>query len=299
MESARITNMQHAHRYSETGKPSEGIRRSRCRLGNSIATLQKARQVYAAVVKPAMMYGAAVWHAPSGTTEAKMTHVKELAVEQKGCLRTVLGAYRATPTVVLEAESKTPNIRISLDHAVLRMQALRGTHLVTKMGDAKIRKILCKKKQTKRGSTKKLLVPSRSLSTFYAQNSRQSRTNFWAARVLTPAEEKERWALRSLGIASWSEAERAAPRLPGGGAVNGTSRNRVQLRKKINKWVEEAKQRAWRKYQEGVQAGKKSPAQGGDFKGRLELHTGPKKAESSLVVQMRTGKNWPSGFPAC
>lgn len=102
------------------------------------ATLQKARQVYTAVVKSAMIYGAAIWHAPPGTSEAKMTHVKKLAIEQNGCLRTVLGAYKATPTAVLEAESNIPSIQIALDHAVLRMQALRGIHPVTRTGNARI-----------------------------------------------------------------------------------------------------------------------------------------------------------------
>lgn len=40
-----------------------------------------------------------------GTSEAKKTHVKKLAIEQNERLSTVLGAYKATPTAVLEAES--------------------------------------------------------------------------------------------------------------------------------------------------------------------------------------------------
>lgn len=41
-------------------------------------------------MKPAMIYVAAIWHAPFGTAEAKEAHVKKLAIEQNGCLRTVL-----------------------------------------------------------------------------------------------------------------------------------------------------------------------------------------------------------------
>lgn len=66
--------------------------------------------------------------------------MKKLAVEQNGCLRSVLGAYKAKPTAVLEAESKTPSIQIALYHAVLKMQALRGIHPVTKADNAQIRK---------------------------------------------------------------------------------------------------------------------------------------------------------------
>lgn len=43
------------------------------------------------------------------TTDAKMTHVKKLAIQQNERLRTVLGAYEATPTAVLEAEASISN----------------------------------------------------------------------------------------------------------------------------------------------------------------------------------------------
>lgn len=109
--------------------------------------MQKARQVYTAVVKPIITYGAAIWHAAPGTSEAKMPHVKKLALEQNGCLRAVLGAYNATPTAALEAESNISSIQIASDHAVFRMQALRGIHPATKADNMRIQKSLCKKKQ--------------------------------------------------------------------------------------------------------------------------------------------------------
>lgn len=43
-----------------------------------------------------------------------------------------VGAYKATPIAVLEAESSMPSIRMALDQVVLRMQTLRGIHSVTK-----------------------------------------------------------------------------------------------------------------------------------------------------------------------
>ena len=54
------------------------------------ATLNKARQVYTAVVRPSMTYGATVWHSPSSPPAAK------LATLQNKCLRAITGAYRAT-----------------------------------------------------------------------------------------------------------------------------------------------------------------------------------------------------------
>lgn len=94
--------------------------------------------MYTAVVKPAMTYRAAIWHALPGTSEAKMTYVKSLSIKQNQCLKTVLGVYKATPVAVLEAESDIPSIQTALNHAVLRMQALQGIHLVTKAGNAQI-----------------------------------------------------------------------------------------------------------------------------------------------------------------
>lgn len=67
---------------------------------------------------------------------------KALPAEQNVCLMTVLGACRADPVVVVEAESSVPSIRISLDHEVLGMQALRANHPITKIGNARIQKIL-------------------------------------------------------------------------------------------------------------------------------------------------------------
>lgn len=62
----------------------------------------------------------------------------------------MLGAYKATPTAVLEAEPDMPSIHITLNHAVLRMQALRGIHPVTKVGNARIPRNLCKRTEVEK-----------------------------------------------------------------------------------------------------------------------------------------------------
>lgn len=87
--------------------------------------------MYGAVVELARTYGAAIWHAPPRTSEAKKIHVKEPAVEQNRCLRTELGAYKATPRAVPKAESGMPSIQIALDRAALRMQAELGAYKAT------------------------------------------------------------------------------------------------------------------------------------------------------------------------
>lgn len=102
------------------------------------ATLNRARQVYSAVVRPAITYAAATWHTPIGLRDSKRTHVRNLAIIQNRCLRRVAGAYKATGIEPLEAEVGVPPMQLTLDLAVLRNQAVRGIHPVTKVGNIRI-----------------------------------------------------------------------------------------------------------------------------------------------------------------
>ena len=61
-----------------------------------------------------MTFGSTVWHTPRQLKGAKLIENK-LAVIQDRCLRTVAGAYRATPVPVLEAETHIPPIAIQLN----------------------------------------------------------------------------------------------------------------------------------------------------------------------------------------
>jgi len=94
--------------------------------------------------------------------------VKTLTTIQNKGLRKVLGAYKATPIPVLEAEAGIPSVRDFLDKALLRSKILRGTHETVLKGNAKIKSRL----QPKRG--RRLRPP------------------------LPPSAEKESWAKRSL-----------------------------------------------------------------------------------------------------
>lgn len=83
------------------------------------ATLNKARQVYTAVVRPAMTYGAPVWHLPKEPRKKRTGLVASLAtLLQNKCLRSITGAYKATNIEVLEAESAVIPLDIHLDQAV-------------------------------------------------------------------------------------------------------------------------------------------------------------------------------------
>ena len=84
------------------------------------ATFAKARQVYSAVVRPAMTYGSTVWHMPKEVKKSK-TSTSKLSVIQNNCLRAIAGAFKATPISVLEVETFIAPIDTHLD--MLQAQA--------------------------------------------------------------------------------------------------------------------------------------------------------------------------------
>lgn len=96
------------------------------RLGASTwgATFAKARQIYCMVVRPAMTYGASVWHkrGDGGKLAGKERRLELL--QNKG-LRNITGAFKRTSTASLEAEAFVPPISIQLnklqDQATHRM----------------------------------------------------------------------------------------------------------------------------------------------------------------------------------
>ena len=83
------------------------------------ASFAKARQVYTAVVRPAMTYGSTVWHTPREIKKNKATTSK-LSVMQDKCLRTVTGAFKATPVEVLEAETFIAPMELHLDNLQIK-----------------------------------------------------------------------------------------------------------------------------------------------------------------------------------
>ena len=72
------------------------------------------------MIRSTLSYGAGVWHHP---TEQKPKGVaKQLATNQAQCLRTVSGAYRATPVRFLEAETATPPLDLYLNRRVADLE---------------------------------------------------------------------------------------------------------------------------------------------------------------------------------
>ena len=82
--------------------------------------MPKARHIYQAVVRPALSYGAAVWHRHIGNASKPKGIAAKLQKQQNQGLRTVLGAFKATPIRQLETESYVPPLDLWLNGRVAR-----------------------------------------------------------------------------------------------------------------------------------------------------------------------------------
>ena len=83
----------------------------------------KAQQVYQAVVRPAMAYGALAWHQPTKVGGKLKGLAVKLQAEQNKGLWVVLGAFKATSMRRLETEAYVPLIDLWLNGRIARYQA--------------------------------------------------------------------------------------------------------------------------------------------------------------------------------
>ena len=77
-------------------------------------TLEKCRLVYSMVVRLMLTFAAPIWHQPKGTSEASNTPARTLAVIPNQCLRTVLGACKATPVQPARQAAETDQTKANL-----------------------------------------------------------------------------------------------------------------------------------------------------------------------------------------
>ena len=76
-------------------------------------TVPRAREIYTKVIRSVIAYGAGAFHNPS-----QPRYVKTLGPAQTSALRTVLGAYKATPTRSLKLDAFCPPLDIYLNKCV-------------------------------------------------------------------------------------------------------------------------------------------------------------------------------------
>src|SRR5579862_5630441 len=102
------------------------------------ATMPKARHIYQAVIRSALSYGATLWHQPTGNASKKPKGLTaKLQKQQNQGLRTVLGAFKATPIRQLETESYVPPLDLWLNGRIARFQArMEQSGIAQKVRDA-------------------------------------------------------------------------------------------------------------------------------------------------------------------
>jgi hypothetical protein len=79
------------------------------------ATFAKARQIYAAVVRPVLAYGCPVWFSLGDERANRNRLIYPLQTVQNKCLRTITGAYKTTNVQVLEHEASVPPLDLHLE----------------------------------------------------------------------------------------------------------------------------------------------------------------------------------------
>jgi hypothetical protein len=73
-----------------------------------------------AVIRPAIVYSAPIWHKPSLTSAHPQGLATKLATIQNQALRRVTEAYKATPMRSLEVEALVPPIHLYMDSITVR-----------------------------------------------------------------------------------------------------------------------------------------------------------------------------------
>ena len=230
------------------------------------ATFLKARQVYTAVVRPAMTYGSTIWHMPKEIQKSNVISNK-LAVIQNKCLRNIAGAFKATPIAVLKAETFIASIDIHFDQL-----------------QAQTRQRLCQNGQ-------KSFITN---ACNKIANKLRGRAGRKRAPVITSGTLKYAWAKRITSEAHnpptptpnppWAESPpNPAPEIGEARAAH----NKITAQ--IKKLHTFAWQASWRSYQERTPV--PTPAKSGSLsKKRIKLHETLAKAESALAIQIRSEK---------
>ena len=194
------------------------------------SALVRGRQIYSSIVRSLLSYGAPAWHSPKGDKKKARKVLEKVQKTQNKCLRTVLGAFKATPIASLETEAFVPPIDLYLDERIAAFQ--------------------------------RRLQASPSYDTIQkACKTIQRRLKIRGPRALkeTPGVVRRQWCqLRDKGSEGRSEKE-------------------VTLQ-------------AWRQRWERRKKGNWDQIDQQPDKRVLKLHKNLKKAESSILVQLRTGR---------
>jgi hypothetical protein len=227
-----------------------------------------ARLVYSSVVRPAITFGASVWYTPQGIETARKVIDRKLEILQNRSLRTILGAYRAVSTRVLEKEAAIPPISI-----VLAAQTANATKRILTGAAAQTIKNAC------------AIIRNRSLRRTNGRHETQlNRLTKWMQTIVP----KKTWDKEIRQVTPERTHQERPTR----------EREKRQRRPKTKTWSEAIcnwKQHRWKElwenYQKSIPPGKvKAPAQKVTNDYYPKIHVGISKATTSLITQIRTEK---------
>jgi len=225
------------------------------------ATFSNARHIYSAVISPSWAFGSAVWYHPEGGKEAKKKTTERLKVIQNKCLRVVAGAYKATHTMALEAETFIPPPDLFLKRlALLNRRRTKNTDGVKTIKDAC--EAISRRLRGRRGRSRRTIP--------------------------TPVEERNRWADSILTEGEGDNAEAPEETRP-----NRREGARIKPKCKIKSYLEEKWKERWGKYQEEQEGRYREmpwTASEGVSRARLKGHEGLTRAESTVLTLLRTEK---------
>lgn len=215
--------------------------------------LAKAREVYSKCIRSALAYGASSLHNPTEKGGMAKGIAKDLAKIQNKCLRVVAGAYKATPIRNLETETWVPPLDLYLNKRRAEFEArLQQPVLQNGQGERK--------------------TPENIISTACNEIYRR-----FAAR-------RGRGQRRAFGPQKPTEVERATAAIAKW-AGRTADANKVMEEAWRNRWIKDREGRVTTRLADDL-----DHQQGTLFLHKtLQRHEGLNKAQSSLLVQARTG----------
>jgi hypothetical protein len=93
-------------------------------------SMRRARLIYSAAVRPAMMYGAQIWGTQDGKA-VKASVMQPMKMVQNKCLGRITGGYKRTPMAALErvADIQLPDLYMEIGHhcSLKAPQTIRST----------------------------------------------------------------------------------------------------------------------------------------------------------------------------
>ena len=95
-------------------------------------SMKRSRLIYAATVRPVLLYGAATWAVRDNGEPAAESLIRPLKQVQNKCIRRVAGAYKRTPIAAVEREAEIPPLDLHADVVALRHAARTQQHPVTR-----------------------------------------------------------------------------------------------------------------------------------------------------------------------